>query len=107
MATELTLLLVGDAPLHAARAAVAGTSEGRFQESEVLHFDGSMHETLIAFSAAASSCALLVRSIRPFVTAKRVRIIKLGDLEITNPRDSDVDRVLEILEESPNLLDES
>ena len=79
-----------------AASALAGRSQdGTFTTHERRNLDGRAAEWVVLGGATLSGLRLLLETLLRYTELKKVKSLKLGDLEIDNPRNEDVTRLIE------------
>jgi hypothetical protein len=62
--------------------------------SPAMGLGGSAMEWVIYGALAVQAVVQLLKAIFPFIEARQVRSIKMGDVEVLRPRPEDMDRIL-------------
>jgi hypothetical protein len=91
------VLVVGDAEAaHEVSAALGDLDSADRHVAEIQGLGGSVSDWMIAGTVVAHVVARLLRAIHPLVEGGRIKMIKVGDLEIMRPRGEDVTKVLDL-----------
>lgn len=95
---DITLLVTCDAAIvDDLRDALTGF-DATVQTSPRRQLDGaSAMSWLLAATVAIRTAPMLVNALREFLTRNNIRVIKIGDVSITNPRPEDVPMLLDAI----------
>ncbi|MEH0931407.1 hypothetical protein [Micromonospora sp. CPCC 205558] len=93
---EYAIVAIDAAPARALSAA-AKDLDGRDPEVVKLHgLGGSVGDWMLVATLAASVVSSLLTAVYPYVEGRRIKSIKVGDVEIMHPRPEDVTKLLEL-----------
>jgi len=73
-------------------------SSERTSLGSVRALDGTVGEWLVLATVAVNAVVPALAALRDLIEAKRVKSIKIGDVEINNPSREQADRLLELYE---------